>query len=130
MTRQAIPSMPEQALIVFDGTCGFCRHTVHRLAARWHLSGRPVPWQTADLDALGLSQQQARARMWYAEPGAAPAGGAAAFAAWLATGDRTARLIAAILRASGVRIAAEALYRVVARGRHRIPGPWEHTCTV
>jgi predicted DCC family thiol-disulfide oxidoreductase YuxK len=122
--------MTAPALIVFDGTCGFCRHVVHHLAARWHLAGRPVPWQATDLDALGLSEPQARARMWYAAPGVAPAGGAAAFAAWLATGDRPARLIAAVLRTPGVRIAAEGLYRVVARGRHRIPGPWEHTCTV
>jgi predicted DCC family thiol-disulfide oxidoreductase YuxK len=122
--------MPEQALILFDGTCGFCRYTVSRLAARWHLSGRRVPWQAADLQALGLSEEQVRARIWYVEPGAAPAGGAAAFAAWLATGDRTARLLAALLRTPGVRTAAGIVYWAVARARHRIPGPWERTCSL
>lgn len=52
------------------------------------------------------------------------------FAAWLALGDRRARRIASVLRAPGIRIAAEVVYRLIARHRHRIPGPWERTCAI
>ncbi|MCC5477351.1 DUF393 domain-containing protein [Streptomyces barringtoniae] len=30
----------------------------------------------------------------------------------------------------GVRHLAQAVYGLVARNRHRIPGPWEHTCRI
>jgi hypothetical protein len=35
-----------------------------------------------------------------------------------------------VLKAPGIRTAAEACYKVIARNRHRIPGPWEHACPV
>lgn len=126
--RQPGISAAAEPVVVYDGECGFCRYGIFRLAARWHLPGRLLAWQDADLGALGLSEDDVRARMWYLAPGMAPAGGAAAVAAWLAGGGRVARGIGGLLRAPGVRAVAEAGYRVIARNRHRIPGPWEHTC--
>ena len=115
---------------MYDGTCGFCRYVVSRLSERWRLPGRRVAWQSADIGALGLTEEQVRARMWYLAPGMAPVGGGVAFAAWLATGGPGARRVASLLRAPGVRAVTEFVYRLVARNRHRIPGPWEHSCAM
>lgn len=122
--------MPDRPVVVFDGTCGFCRYTVALLARRLRLPGQRLPWQTADLAGLGLSTEQVRARMWYLAPGRAPVGGAAAFAEWLGTGGTVTRVAGRVLGAPGVRVAADLVYQIVARYRHRIPGPWEHTCTI
>ncbi len=118
-----------EPVVVFDGECGLCRYGTAHIAARFHLPARRLAWQDADLDALGLSEAQVRDRMWFLSPGIPPAGGAAAFAGWLAGGDGTARALATLLRAKGIRNLAEIVYRVIARNRYRIPGPWERTCT-
>ncbi len=123
------PPGPEAGTVVYDGTCGFCRFVVHRLAAAHGLRGRLTPWQSADLAGMGLSEAQARTRMWFVV-GQHRAGGAAAFAAWLRTGDRRARLAGKVLALPVVRGVAEAVYRGVAKHRHRIPGPWERRCEV
>jgi hypothetical protein len=73
---------------VYDGECGFCRAGVSWLAGHWRLPGQRVAWQDASLEELGLTEGQVRDRMWYVAPGLPPQGGAAAFAAWLASGGR------------------------------------------
>lgn len=122
--------MPEP-VVVFDGTCGFCRATVTRLARtpRLRLASRLLPYQNADLASYGLTHQEARERMWLVQDGQLH-GGAQAFAAWFATGGPTARAVGRTLTLPGVRHTTEAAYRLIARNRHRIPGPWERTCTI
>ncbi|KUN06286.1 hypothetical protein AQI95_15480 [Streptomyces yokosukanensis] len=120
-----------EPVIVFDGTCGFCRTTVMHLARsrRLRLSGRLRAYQAVDLAIYGLTEQDARERMWLMHDGHLQ-GGAQAFAAWFATGSPVARRIGRALTLPGVRQVAEATYRLIARNRHRIPGPWEHTCAI
>ena len=120
-----------EPLVVFDGTCGFCRATVMRLARapRLRLAGQLLPYQSADLASCGLTQQEACERMWLVQDSQVH-GGAQAFAAWFATGSTTARLVGRTLTLPGVRHAGGAAYRLIARNRHRIPGPWERTCTI
>ena len=81
------------------------------------------------LARYGLTRQDAHERMWLVRDGRRH-GGAQAFAAWFATGRPAARLIGRTLTLPGVRHASEAAYRLIARNRHRIPGPWEHTCGI
>ncbi|MEV6480272.1 DUF393 domain-containing protein [Streptomyces sp. NPDC051576] len=120
-----------EPVIVFDGTCGFCRFTVTRLArtSRLRLAGQLLPYQSADLASYGLTHQKARERMWLVQDGQLH-GGAQAFTAWFATGGSTARMVGRTLTLPGIRHTAEAAYRLIARNRHRIPGPWERTCTI
>ena len=120
-----------ELLVVFDGACGFCRATVMRLARsrRLRLTGRPSPYQAVDLAAYGLTERDAHERMWVVHAGRTWSG-AQAFATWFATGAPAVRLIGRTLTLPGIRQAAEAGYRLIARNRHRIPGPWEHTCRI
>ncbi|MFT3797276.1 thiol-disulfide oxidoreductase DCC family protein [Microbacterium sp.] len=138
------------ALLVFDGDCGFCTS-----AAAWitrHADVETVPWQFAELDALGLSLEQVQTAVWLvddaapagsappsaappsaappsaappsaAPPSAAPRGGAAAIAAALRRAHlRRWRAVGAVLQWPGVRLLARVGYRVIARNRRLLPG--------
>lgn len=114
-----------------DGARGFCRATVTRLARTrpLRLAGQLLPYQAVDLALYGLADQEVHERMWLVHDGHLH-GGAQAFAVWFATGGPAARLIGRTLTLPGVRHSADAAYRLIARNRHRIPGPWEHTCAI
>ncbi|MFF7976742.1 DCC1-like thiol-disulfide oxidoreductase family protein [Streptomyces sp. NPDC007905] len=120
-----------EPVVVFDGACGFCRAAVTRLSRshRLRLAGRLLPYQGVDLALYGLTEPDAQERMWLVHSGHVQ-GGAQAFAAWFTTGSHAARLIGRMLTWPGVRHAAEGVYRLIARNRHRIPGPWEGTCAI
>jgi predicted DCC family thiol-disulfide oxidoreductase YuxK len=116
-------------VIIYDGSCGFCRAALRFLLPRLALAGTIQPWQSTDLPAVGLTEHQARARMWFIQ-GDQHHGGAAAFAAWARTGNRSARAAGRLLSLPVVAPMAAGAYWLVARNRHRIPGPWEHACTL
>ncbi|KJS52563.1 hypothetical protein VM98_30555 [Streptomyces rubellomurinus subsp. indigoferus] len=116
-------------VIIYDGSCGFCRAAIHFLAPRLALAGVTQAWQSTDLATYGLTDNQARARMWFVQ-GDQRHGGAAAFAAWARTGNAGARAAGRLLSLPGVSQMAAGAYWLVARNRHRIPGSWEHTCTL
>jgi predicted DCC family thiol-disulfide oxidoreductase YuxK len=117
------------AVIVFDGTCGFCEFSVTTLARRLRLPGQLRPAGSLDLAALGLTFEQARERMWFVS-GDVRRGGCAAFAAWLRTGHGLAAALGLALQLPAVAWLGERVYGWVAARRHRIPGPWRHTCRV
>ncbi|MFL5998424.1 MAG: thiol-disulfide oxidoreductase DCC family protein [Streptomyces sp.] len=120
-----------EPLVVFDGTCGFCRVTVTHLARapRPRLHGQLLPYRSADLALYGPTFQEARERTWLVRDGQLH-GGARAFAEWFATGGPMARMMGRTPTLPGVQHVAEAAYRLTARNRHRIHGPWERTCTI
>ncbi len=55
-------------LLVYDGDCGFCTRTVE-LALRMKVACRAVPWQQADLAALGLTEAEVTEKVWWVDPG-------------------------------------------------------------
>ncbi|MBY8886954.1 DUF393 domain-containing protein [Streptomyces sp. PTM05] len=126
--------MPEatgtpEPVVLFDGECGFCRAATGRLARHLSLGGRLLPWQSVDLATYRLTRAQAEQRLWFVTA-ERRTGGAAAFAEWFATGNRAARAAGRLIALPGVRSLARAVYALVARNRHRIPGPWEHACGI
>lgn len=94
---------------------------------RLQLPGQPRPASSLDLAALGLTFEQARERMWFVS-GDVRRGGCAAFAAWLRTGHGLAAALRLALELPVVAWLGERVYGWVAARRHRIPGPWRHTC--
>lgn len=106
--------------LVYDADCGFCTRS-----ARWlEDAGRGVlealPWQTLDLDALGLTTQQVTEAAYWVEGDRPIAAGADAIAAALCA--TRWRLIGRVILCPPVQPIAKVVYRLVARNRHRMPG--------
>lgn len=112
--------------LIFDGDCAFCTSAATWVAERLHRSGGPdarlVPWQFADLAALGTSAERARREVLWVDPAGVIFGGAAAFAAWLRFRGQPYAVLGRAMTLPGIRVLAAATYRLIARNRHRMPG--------
>ncbi|WP_405788354.1 DUF393 domain-containing protein [Streptomyces sp. NBC_00029] len=51
--------MNHHPILLFDGDCGFCAASVHLARTRVAPHVRFAPWQIADLDTLGVTEEQA-----------------------------------------------------------------------
>jgi predicted DCC family thiol-disulfide oxidoreductase YuxK len=108
-------------LLVFDGDCRFCTSSA-RLAARMVKSAEIVPWQRADLAALGVRRDEAIKAVQWVDGNGRVSAGAEAVARMLLTGTLLTRLLGALLMLPGIRLIADVVYRVVAKNRGRLPG--------
>jgi predicted DCC family thiol-disulfide oxidoreductase YuxK len=107
--------------LLFDGDCGFCT-TSAGFAARIAPAVTVVPYQRADLDAFGIRAEDAAASVqWVAADGRVYAGAAAAARLLLAAGGAW-RWLGRVMLLPVARTIAEAVYRLVAANRHRLPG--------
>ena len=113
-------------LLVYDGHCGFCVRSARWIEARLPADARVKPWQSLELEELGLSRPDVQAAVWWIDDrdhsprrsrGAEAIGRALAEArgAWGVVG----RLI---VRPPLIWLARPA-YALVAANRHRLPGP-------
>jgi predicted DCC family thiol-disulfide oxidoreductase YuxK len=106
-----------EPLLIYDGDCGFCTSS-----ATWVAAGRAVPWQRADLAALGLTREQANASVWWIDERGRRFHGHLAIAYSLrARGTWTAPLGRVLLHRPFTWIGA-VVYPIVSRYRHRLPG--------
>ena len=80
------------------------------------------PWQFADLDALGVTQDQAEAAVLWVAEGEPTVAGPEAIARLLVDGGSWWRPLGRVLGLAPVRRLAWPVYRWVARNRHRLPG--------
>ncbi len=112
-------------VLLFDGDCAFCS-TSARALQRWV---RPrclvLPYQHVDLERWHTSRDEAAAEVLLLRRSGDTVvrlGGAAAIAAALRLGVAPWPVAGVLLELPGVRTGARALYRAVARHRHRMPG--------
>ena len=106
---------------IFDGDCGFCSRCVDWASRRSDV--RFVPFQRTDLGAHGISEDAAATAVHVAGADGQVRRGAAAVAAVLRECGRGWPLLAMAMRLPGINLVAEGVYRLVARNRHRLPGP-------
>lgn len=107
--------------LVFDGDCAFCSTTARWLEVHAVSATRLVPWQHADLGALGLTAAAcADALQWV--DGAHRSAGPDAVADYLRTSTWGWRQVGRLLAVPVVRLVSWPAYRWVARNRHRLPG--------
>jgi predicted DCC family thiol-disulfide oxidoreductase YuxK len=105
---------------VYDGDCAFCTSCAQFIERRIPTRARLVPWQFADLGALGLTAEQCEeAVQWVGDQRAA---GPDAFALLLRDAGRMWRVAGAALGWGPVRLAAWPAYRWIAEHRHMLPG--------
>ncbi|WP_410820179.1 thiol-disulfide oxidoreductase DCC family protein [Micromonospora sp. 050-3] len=112
----------ETSTFVYDGDCAFCTSCAEFIERRIPTAARVVPWQFADLDALGLSVAECEEAVQWVGADGSRAAGPDAIATLLAASGPLWRVAGAGLRIPPVRVAAWPLYRWVARNRHRLPG--------
>jgi predicted DCC family thiol-disulfide oxidoreductase YuxK len=108
-------------VLVFDGECGFCSSCA-RLLERIGPQAEIVPWQVADLDALGITAAEAAEAVRWIEADGAVRSGHEALAAALIAAGRPWRIAGWALLLPGVSPLAATGYRLVARNRGRLPG--------
>ena len=112
-------------LLVYDGKCGFCVRSARWIAARLPPTARVEPWQSLDLEEVGLSRQQVEAAVWWIGDGSNPQRyrGAEAIGRALIAGRGIWRVVGLALVQPPLLWIARPFYALVAANRHRLPGP-------
>ena len=125
-TAHDAPAKTKLPWLIFDGDCAFCTSSAHWLALRLHRSEGPnarlVPWQFTDLAALGTTAERAQREALWVSPDGTIYGGAAAFAEWLKFRGGAYGVAGHVIDLPVVGVLAAAVYRVIAKNRHRMPG--------
>lgn len=118
--------------LVYDGDCGFCTTSATWIARRWPEGGpTAVPWQRLPTDVIaeaGLTPEDLQRAAWWID-GDSGEEGARAVARALGAASGPCALLGSILLVPPVSWVAAAVYRLVARFRHRLPGATP-TCRV
>lgn len=116
----------DEPWLIFDGDCAFCTSTANWVAMRLHRTGGPnarlVAWQFTDLTALGTTSERTQREVLWITPAGEIFGGAAAFAQWLTFRGLPYAVLGRAMGLPAVRTLAAAVYRLIARNRHRMPG--------
>lgn len=109
-------------MFLYDGDCGFCTR-----AARWlgtMIGDTEVirPWQTVDIGECGLTEDDLESASYWVEDGQARRGAKGIAAALTSADRRRWQFAGAMVSLPPLTWVAEAIYEVVARNRHRMPG--------
>ena len=108
--------------VVFDGDCGFCTTAVNWLEHALPVFPPATPFQWADLEALGLTEAEARERVWLVTPDHQYGGHLAVSAMLRRQPSIGWRLLGWFMVAPVVSAFFAVGYALVARYRYRLPG--------
>ncbi len=113
-------------LLVYDGQCGFCIRSARWIEARLPADARVDPWQSLELEKLGLSQSDAETAVWWIdERGSRPrrCRGADAIGWSLVAAGGAWGIVGRLIAHPPLLWLARPTYSLVAANRHRLPGP-------
>jgi predicted DCC family thiol-disulfide oxidoreductase YuxK len=114
------------ATFIYDGDCAFCSACARFIERRVPTAAVVLPWQFADLPALGLTVAECDAAVQWVGVDAsgrrAAAAGPAAIALLLRGSRPWWRLLGRVLGTPVGLALAWPVYRWVSRHRHRMPG--------
>lgn len=106
-----------------DADCGFCMRSVQILTGpAFRASVDICPYQTADLGPTGLTEDECQATLHTISGDGRIAAGGAAVAHLLLASRAPWPIVGWLMLRPGPRHLAEAVYRVVVRNRHSLPG--------
>ncbi|POM23210.1 hypothetical protein BTM25_43620 [Actinomadura rubteroloni] len=112
----------DRPVLLYDGDCGFCTASVRFIDRHIPTRARIMPYQRADLAALGVTASRAsREVLWVDERGRV-SGAAQAVARLLTAAGGAWRPVGLLLRTPPLRWIALAAYRFVSKHRDRLPG--------
>ncbi len=113
-------------LLVYDGECGFCVRSARWIAARLPPDARVAPWQSLQLERLGLSRQELQAAVWWMEDRGRVqhrSRGAEAIGRSLVAVGGHWGIVGRLIVHPPLCWLARPAYALVAANRHRLPGP-------
>jgi predicted DCC family thiol-disulfide oxidoreductase YuxK len=122
--RAKAPVTRATDVLVFDGDCAFCTGIARWLDERLPQGTGTIPWQwLADPSSYGLTRKAlASAAYWIDSRGRPHRGHHAAARAMQAMGGGWS-VLGQLIEVPPFSWVAWALYEIVARNRHRLPGP-------
>jgi len=118
----AVPTQAKSGLLVFDGDCGFCTTSANWIARRLHEPSIVAPWQHLDLTEIGLSADDVATSVWWIDDNGPRHCGSAAIAQSLMAIGGFWKTVGLALHHPPGRWFGKAIYPIVAKYRHRLPG--------
>lgn len=110
--------------LIYDADCGFCTRSAKWLAKRGAVSIQP--WQgIRDLKSIGLTEQMVEAAAYWADGGEVRASAEAAIANALIARGTGWQIAGKFILLPGIRQPASAVYKLIAKNRHAMPGGTE-----
>jgi predicted DCC family thiol-disulfide oxidoreductase YuxK len=119
---------PREALLIYDGDCGFCTTVAHDIEHHWHGRAGTRAWQeigAAGLTAFGLTVEDVTTKVWWVDPDGTRLGGHRAVARALVEAGGWRAVLGRIIGARVMSWPAALGYRLVSRYRHMLPGGTE-----
>jgi predicted DCC family thiol-disulfide oxidoreductase YuxK len=108
-------------VLLYDGDCGFCTTSAGFIERRIPTTAEVMPYQFADLTALGTTAARADREVLWVEPDRI-FGGAQAIARLLIDAGGPWRPLGLLIRVPPIRWLAAGVYHLVTVNRHRLPG--------
>lgn len=108
--------------LVFDGDCAFCSTCARWFEARLVGNELVVAWQMCDIDELGLSLDDVATAAWWIEADGTRSRGHAAVSEALSSIGGMWSPVGFLMRHRPTSWVAGAVYALVAKYRHRLPG--------
>ena len=108
-------------VLIFDGDCGFCTTAARKFGDLAGGSAQVAPWQSLELGDYGLTEAEASSAAYWVQNGTAYRGADAAAQA-LQVCNPALAFLGKVIAAPPFIWAARAIYPVIARYRHRLPG--------
>lgn len=114
--------MNPRGTLVYDGACGFCSSVARAARRRLPRSVRVVPYQRADLEALGLTREEAARTAWWIEADGTRRPGHRAAAGTLVAMGGVWEIAGRAIDNPLVLPLATLVYDLVSKYRGRLPG--------
>ena len=108
--------------LIFDGDCAFCTRSAGFARRLLPAGCAVVAWQLTDLSAIGVTPARAQREVLWVFPSGTVVGGARAIAEVLRASGGLWALLGLVLLVPPISWAAQAVYRIVAANRMRLPG--------
>jgi predicted DCC family thiol-disulfide oxidoreductase YuxK len=107
-------------VLIYDGDCGICNQSADWARAHLPANTKIVPWQSIDLDALGLTVADVQTAAYWVDDDGTLHRGEAAVAAVLRRAGGPWPLAGTALDSAVLRPVARRAYEWVAANRHRL----------